>query len=135
MRIQLRIWVNPTYAEVFVNIRTADGHHKTVNAVVDTGADVSLIPMSIMEELDYRLLSSEPIILEQAGIAKQVFEAYEAVVSVYLEDVQGNRSTEFDLPVWFADGQTTLIGFEGLLDRAVLHMDMPALGGYIELPD
>jgi|GEM_PF-1273118 predicted aspartyl protease len=134
-RIQLQIVLAPAEAQVFLRIKQIDGSHKPVLAVVDTGAEISLLPSTLMTSLDYRLISSEPIIAQQAGIANQLFEAYVANVKLYLEDTLGNQTVELEVPVLFADGDTAIIGFEGLLDRAVLHIDMPALTGYIELPD
>lgn len=37
------------------------------------------------------------------------------------------------MTVWFAPTNATLLGMTGALDRAVLHLDMPTLTGYIEL--
>ena len=102
-------------------------------AIVDTGAQVSLLPRYLMNSVAYRISERGEVMIEQAGIAKQSFKATEAYVTVFLEDAAGNRSETMEIPVWFANTNDVLLGFAGVLDRAVLHIDMPNLAGYIEI--
>jgi hypothetical protein len=131
-RILLRIHISPGQAEVFINLKAQDGIHRRRIAAIDTGAAISLLPNALMDVLDYRLSGNETITIDQAGIAKQAFHATEAYVTLYLEDWTGLRTEEFEARVWFADTNRILIGFEGILDRAVLHVDMPNRTGYLE---
>jgi hypothetical protein len=132
-RIQLRIYRNPGQAEVFLNIKRKDSGYEKRAAIVDTGAQVSLLPSLLMDVLAYRLSERGSFTIEQAGIATQAFEAIEAYVTVFLEDMSGNRTDDFEIRVWFAGTREVLLGFDGVLDHAVLHIDMPNLIGYIEL--
>jgi len=131
-RIQLRVYTEPGQAEVFVNIKRRDGGYYTRAAVVDTGAQTSLMPDELMPLVEYRLSERGRFMLEQAGIAAQAFEATEAYVTVFLEDMAGARTAEFEARVWFTDTIKFLIGFSDILDQAVLHLDMPHLTGYLD---
>ena len=131
-RIQLRVYSNPGQAEVFVNIKRKDGGYYTEVGIVDTGAQTSLLPQTLAEILDYRLGEHGSFMVEQAGIAQQQFQAIEAYVSMFLEDQTGARTEEFEARVWFARTRHVLIGFDNVLENAVLHLDMPQFTGYLD---
>jgi hypothetical protein len=132
-RLQLRTYRDPGQVEVFLNIKRKDGGYDKRAAIVDTGAQVSLLPEFLMGGLDLRLGERGSFTIEQAGIAKQTFQAREAYITVYLEDASGNRTNDFEMRAWFADASDPLIGFDGILERAVLHVDMVNLTGYLEI--
>ncbi len=72
--------------------------------------------------------------VRQAGFAQHTFEVYEAYVTAFLEDQLGNQTENIDILVWFAETEEdSVIGFSGILDRAILHLDMPNLTGYLDL--
>jgi len=133
-RIQLRVYRNPGQAEVFVNIKRKDGGYYTQAGIVDTGAQTSLLPQALADVLAYRLSERASFMVEQAGIAQQAFQAVEAYVSLFLEDQTGARTEEFEVRVWFARARSVLIGFDDILERAVLHLDMPNVTGHLEFP-
>lgn len=85
-----------------------------------------------MTRLETQITERGSITIEQAGIAKQSFEASEAVITVFLEDIAGNRTEDFQILAWFSDTDKALIGFGGVLERAILHLDMPHLRGYLD---
>ncbi len=132
-RIQLKIYRDPGQIEVFLNIRRKDGGYDKRAAIVDTGAQLSLLPSLLMNVLEYRISGRGAFSIEQAGIAKQSFDAVEAIVTVFLEDETGQRTDDFDVRVWFADTSDALLGFDGVLDRAILYVNMPDFTGYLEL--
>jgi hypothetical protein len=41
----------------------------------------------------------------------------------------------FEVEMLFAGPVEILAGFGGVLNRAVLHLDMPNLSGYLDFPD
>src|SRR3954469_15768448 len=131
-RLKLRIYVSPSEAEIFCNLLRTDGNQETTAATIDTGASISLFPIELLDVLSYRVLQ-ERITIEQAGVANQFFEAVEAVVTISLEDEVGNVTPPFEIPAWFADTNQPLIGFAGVLDRAVLHIDMLQKSGWLEI--
>lgn len=136
-RVQLRLTIEPdkTVAEVYVQIKRIDGGYETVVAAIDTGAAVSVFPMRILNSLVYRVVN-EKVILQQAGIARQTFEAKEVIISLYLEDTTGARTREIEIKAWFAPTLKSLLGFEDFLNQAVLHIDLlHTRSGYIELAD
>lgn len=132
-RIQLRLYVNPGEVEVFVNIRQKTGDDYPTMAKIDTGAAISLLPEKLMPQLDYELVGSGTIELEQAGIAQQSFKAVEARVNLSFQDELGNQTVPRTAVVWFADTHILLIGFRDLLEHAILHIDMPHRDGWIEI--
>ena len=76
----------------------------------------------------------QPATVEQAGIARQMFTVTEAFVQMFLEDPYGARTSVFEVRVGFADTDKVLIGCDGILDRAILHIDMrDTRSGWIEI--
>jgi len=132
-RIQLQINVDPGGVEIYVNLRRKEGGHERAIAFVDTGAETSLLPTHFMSFLDYRLAEVSEIVIDQAGVAEQVFIATRAYVRLFLEDASGESTSEFEVPVWFAQSDEMLIGFEGILDHTVLHIDMTQRLGWIDI--
>ena len=132
-RLLLRIYVNPGEAHIFSNLLRKDGSQETTAATIDTGAAISLFPAELLELVAYRPIGDEKIIIDQAGIANQSFEAVEAFVTISLEDEFGHLTQPFEIPAWLADSAIPLLGFAGVLDRAILHIDMPQQVGWIEI--
>jgi hypothetical protein len=131
-RIQLRVYVQPGAAEVFFGVLRKDGIYERLTAVIDTGGEVSLMPYDLLEFIDFQPSAQGHVMIEQAGIAKQAFEAIEGYVRIILEDQTGTQSQPFDMRVWFANTNRILFCFADFLDRAVLHLDMPQRTGWLE---
>lgn len=132
-RINLRVYINPGQIEVFCNILRMDGNFERVTTVIDTGAEVSFFPIDLLDVVAHDVESRKVVSLEQAGIAQQQFDGVECMVTAFLEDMAGNQSTVMNIPAVFADTGVALLGFEGVLDRSIVHVDMPRLTGYIEI--
>ncbi len=47
--------------------------------------------------------------------------------------MSGRRTDDFEICVWFAATREVLLGFDGILEQAVLHVDMLNLTGYLEV--
>jgi hypothetical protein len=136
LRIQLLINIDPGSAECVINFRRSDGTPYRTMGFIDTGAEVSLFPKSLLEKIDHRLSPRGKIEVEQAGIAHQVFSAVEAFIPLFLEDATGNQTSEFEARGWFTDTDVILIGFDGILDRATLYIDMrQTRSGWLEFDD
>lgn len=132
IRIQLRVYKNPGMVEVLVNIKRADEGYEPFSAKIDTGAEVSLFPRHLLEVIEYQPLGK--VQLQQAGIARQQFEADEGMITLPLEDTLGHTTHDLKIRAWFADSNEALLGFEGLLDRANLQISMLAkLEGFLEI--
>jgi hypothetical protein len=132
-RLQLLVYRDPGQVEVFLNIRLVDGIFEPVAVIIDTGAQNSLLPAQWLERVDTSGGERQEIRIGQAGIARQSFTATQAVVTVFLEDLNGNRSEKFATPMWFAGTDVSLIGFGGILERTTLHLDLPNLSGYLDI--
>lgn len=134
-QVILRVYTNPGQAECFLNLKAKDEGYVRRVGIIDTGAQISLFPRILADKVEFRPTARGKINVHQAGMAGQTFEALEAVVNIFLEDTTGNRTITFEARVWFAETDVILLGFEGLLDRAILHLDMPNRAGYIEIDD
>ena len=132
-RIGLRVYINLGQIEAICNVQRTNGEYERLTAIVDTGAVISLFPLDLLARVSHRVETIEQVIIQQAGIAEQMFEATQCIITVTLEDVEGNKTEPFEILAWFADTQTALLGFEGRLDRAVLHVDMTQLYGYLDI--
>ena len=132
-KIQLRIYIDPGQAEVVLGIKDKQGFHERVTAIIDTGAAVSLFPNDLLDKVDFRPAERSAIIIDQAGIAGQSFAATEGFVTLFLEDQYGARTQEFAARVWFADTGQALVGFDGILDRAILHIDVRTRTGWMDI--
>lgn len=133
-RIQLRLYVNPGEAEITVAIKLPDNTYERITGKVDTGAEISLLPTDILKKL-VAIPDEEGQIftVQQAGIAKQSFQVEERQITMILEDQFGNETQPFVARVWFGDTEMALIGFEDILEHAVLHIDMPQRTGWLEI--
>lgn len=65
-RLQLQIFQYPPVARIVMNIRRQDGEDYLLEAEVDTGAQVSLLPMRLMEIFDYRLIDETQITIDRS---------------------------------------------------------------------
>jgi hypothetical protein len=132
-RVSLVVHPDPGHAETFLRFRQKNGTRVHVKAVIDTGSHATLLPATWEHELDIR--NPRRVTLERAGVPGLEFEATEATIMVRVEDKEGNSTAPFEITIWFAGTIETLTGFDGLLNRAILHLDMPNLSGYLEFPD
>jgi hypothetical protein len=125
--------LTPGEAEVFCNLLRKDGTQEKLTATIDTGASISLFPRELLDIVQYDGLQATNIIVEQAGIAQQAFQAIEAEVTLSLEDASGNITKPLEIRAWFANTNARLIGFADVLERGILHIDMPGQTGWLEI--
>jgi hypothetical protein len=121
-KINLILSIQPCEVEVGVSFKEIDGGFELNYGMIDTGAELSLFPKKWLNTAQHKILK-ENVSLEQAGIARQGFNAIEAEITLLLEDGQGNQSKPLIVRAWFADTTRVIIGFEGILDRAKLFLD------------
>lgn len=131
-RVNLLANLQPGSIEVFVNIRNIDDSKLDLIAVVDTGAEVSMFPKRLLDTIAYDRERTSRILIERAGIL--ILDAIETYITISLEDTQGNITRDFAIRAWFADSKEAFIGFDGILDRAILHLDyLEKREGWIEI--
>lgn len=88
-----------------------------------------------MDTIEHQIINNS-VEIDQAGIAQQTFNAVEANITGFLEDTTGNRTKDLTFRAWFANTDTALIGFAGVLDQAKLLIDMAETRtGWIEIAD
>lgn len=131
-QVALKLNTKPALIETFVRFKVKEGHFLPWIAFIDTGAEVSLFPLSLLEKLEYKIIDDN-FVIEQAGIAGQDFKAVEAEITIYFEDLQANESPPMLVRAWFAQTTKYIIGFQDVLDRATLHVDYrQSRSGWIE---
>jgi hypothetical protein len=57
-RIQLQIYIDPGQAEVIFNVLRSDGSYERLSGVIDTGAEISLLPNDLLDKVVYRTIGS-----------------------------------------------------------------------------
>lgn len=132
-RLQLRLYLDPGEAQIFCNLLRQDGNDEKLMATIDTGAAISLFPRELLDEIVYRPSENPNVTIGQAGIAGQSFKAFEAYVTISLEDESGNVTEPFEIIAWFANTRKRLIGFKNVLDGGILHIDMLRRDGWLEI--
>jgi hypothetical protein len=132
-KINLILSIQPCEVEIGVSFKGTDGGFELNYGMIDTGAELSLFPKKWLNTAQHKILK-ENVSLEQAGIARQGFNAVEAEITLLLEDGRGNQSKPLLVRAWFADTTRVIIGFEGILDRAKLFLDyQESRTGWIEI--
>lgn len=129
-RINLRLYQSPYQAETIIAFDTRFGTIERMAALVDTGAAKSLLPITILDLVPHT--KPRTVTLEQAGISSHQFYAIEAMLTLWLEDTNGNLTKPMEAVVWFTHTSDALLGFEDVMAHAILHIDMPQQQGYLE---
>jgi hypothetical protein len=132
-RLQLRLYTEPGEAQIFCNLLRQDGNEEKLTATIDTGAAISLFPRELLDEVVHRPSEYPNVTIGQAGIAAQSFKAFEAYVTISLEDESGHITKPFEIIAWFANTRRRLIGFKNILDSGILHLDLPNRAGWLEI--
>jgi hypothetical protein len=114
LRITLNLLTHPHEIEATIIIKSSGAFVYQSTGIIDTGVQRCLFPLSMLDLIDHE--DVEEVLLEQAGIAKQAFQAKEASIFLKLEDRHGNISPELHVRAWFAETDRILIGFQDILD-------------------
>lgn len=129
----LILTTQPYEIQIFVRFKRTDGLFEPIIGIIDTGAEISLFPKTWLEVAEHKLFNHE-IVIEQAGIARQAFNAVEAEIALYCEDLQANQSQPMTVRAWFADTTKVIIGFNDILDHAKFYVDFQETRtGWVEL--
>ncbi len=115
-RIQLIVYIEPGQLDVLCRLKLKNGNYERLTATIDTGAAISLFPAELLDNAEYSAAEAKLVTIDQAGIRSQAFRAVEAFVTIALEDLDGNVTQPFTIPLWFADTDELLLGFAGVLD-------------------
>ena len=113
---------NPGYTIVRlkcgIQFKTKEGWNLPYSGVIDTGAHVSVLPLSVWQELLCQSLQDYKIY----GLSKKkecTLQGTLATVNLILVDEQGNQSAEMSAVFFLAetDEVPLILGFTGLLER------------------
>ena len=127
----IEVWVRRLTAQVC--FKTKDGWTRPYEAIVDTGAPVSVIPPAITEEVVKNILGDYAI----SGIVPHE----EAVLPVKVADVwctlldEKRISNALKIKAYIStDHRVPLVlGFEDLLSKAIFHSDYKSNKSFIEI--
>ncbi len=127
----IEVWIRRLTAQV--RFKTKDGWTRSYEAIIDTGAPVSVIPPSISEEVDKNILADYAI----SGIVPH----QEAVLPVKVADVwcafldEERISKSLKIKAYLStDHRVPLVlGFENLLSKAILYSDCKGNKSFIEI--
>lgn len=101
-----------------VKFKTRRGWSKTFDALIDTGAHTTLIPLSIWQDIETDILSDHEVkgILakKECGVPVKV-----AKVKTVMFDLEGNQTDELEILAYMSliENVPLLIGFRDVLDK------------------
>lgn len=114
-----------------IQFRKKSGFSKIYEAIVDTGAPVSAIPLRIWEEANYQELAEHEI----GGLAGGSVPVKVARMGCLLTDKEGNQTGELKIITYLAptDRIPLIIGFKDILDHFKTYIDYKNREAYIKL--
>jgi hypothetical protein len=119
--------------KALVRFKTARGWSDIYEAIVDTGAHMSLIPLSIWQEAEHTKLARHRIrgIVPKAGCTLPVLVGK---VHCRLVDRQGRRTGPLEIHAFLAqtDEVALILGFKDVLMRFAHHIDYRTDTAYID---
>lgn len=112
--------------------RKPDGWSQPLNAIVDTGNPVTLLPRSVWQEIFNAEILSEPIVL--SGVGKGALKARLAKIEVAFISTRKEIVTT-RIKAYFAEEDTVplLVGVEDLLTSSRLVCDYPKSKTFLQI--
>jgi hypothetical protein len=116
-----------------VKFRTLLGWSRTLEAIIDTGAYTTLLPISVWETLDIQVLGDYFV---QGLVPRRecTLPVKIGLVTAVILDDQGNISPEMQLHCFLAltDETPLVISFKDLLEKFALHIDTPNQEAFLD---
>ncbi|HMF30694.1 MAG TPA: hypothetical protein VKK79_04735 [Candidatus Lokiarchaeia archaeon] len=116
-----------------VKFRTLLGWSRTLEAIIDTGAYTTLLPVSVWETLDIQVLGDYFV---QGLVPRRecTLPVKIGLVTAVIFDDRGNISPEMQLHCFLGltDETPLVIGFKDLLEKFALHIDTPNQEAFLE---
>lgn len=113
--------------------KTPQDWSKTYNAIIDTGATITLIPLSIWQDINTEIIAdhlvSGIISNEECKVPVKI-----AKVRIIIFDLSGNCTDELEITSYLSllENVPLLLGFKDLLSRFKVCFDYEKREGYIE---
>ncbi|MCK4613253.1 MAG: hypothetical protein KAU14_00495 [Thermoplasmata archaeon] len=124
------------FTRLFCGIRfkTKNGWYDTQNAIVDTGAPMTLIPLDMWNEINTRIVTDYEIF----GLSHRkecLISVLVGKVTALIVDEKGNHSDELDTFAYLAltNKVPLIIGFKGLLSNFKVCFDQEKDNAFIEV--
>ena len=117
---------------VLVCFKTQDGWTQPYEAIVDTGAPLSILPVQIWEKIERKDLHPH----EVSGIVPGVSIPVQAAeISACLMDPT-HTTPAFRFKAYLSQEKhiPLILGFDGILSHSVMHLDAARNQGYLEFP-
>lgn len=119
--------------KALVQFKTDGGWTDVYEAIVDTGAPLSLLPRSIWGESECAKIADHKV----RGIVSErecSMEAKLGRLTGRVLDWEGNQTNDLEMYAFLAptDRVPLIIGFKGLLSELSAHLDYPNKEAYIE---
>ncbi|PKP57369.1 MAG: hypothetical protein CVT89_04605 [Candidatus Altiarchaeales archaeon HGW-Altiarchaeales-2] len=116
-----------------VKFKTHKGWSKTYDALIDTGAHTTLIPLSIWQDIETDILSDHEV---KGILAKKEYSVPVKVAKVktVMFDLEGNQTDELEIPAYMSliENVLLLIGFRNVLDKFRVCFDYQQHTAFIE---
>jgi len=128
----------PAYGELLrvvcdVRFKTTGGWTGAEDAIIDTGAHTSLLPLSLWQELDVKILADHYVrgLVPREECRMDVKVGW---VTGIIVDERGNATPEKRFRAFLSslDNVPLIIGFKDLLDKFIIHIDSTEGIGFIE---
>lgn len=128
----------PDYGGLFriwcvVKFKSNDGWVERRNALIDTGAHTTIIPLALSKEIKNEIIGEYLVkgLVAKEGCAIPVKVAW---IWVNIVDKEGNETGELKIRTYLAstDEVPIIIGFKDLLEKFKLFIDVSERSGYIE---
>lgn len=119
--------------KVQIRLQREGGWTRPFDAIVDTGAPISVLPQRVWEQIERGVLGKDTMrgIVPGEG---SVLPVEIAEVGGLLVDEKGQTgSISFRSYLVSRDDVPLILGVDSLLSRCVLHIDYPQSQGYLEL--
>jgi predicted aspartyl protease len=130
--VELEIIVNVVRLIARVSFRQADNWSKVREAIIDTGGPISIIPHSIWQNIDYRLLSAMDFDVALAGIPTT---GKLAQIFIRMHD-DTNISQTLVIKAYLLndDIRPLILGSEDFLTKVGLYSNYREEKAYLEFP-
>ncbi len=118
---------------MLVSFRQAGSWSKIWEAIIDTGGPISVIPHSIWQDIDYRLLSTRDYNVSLAGIPT-TGKLAQVFICMH-DDINISQTLVVKAYLLNDDVHPLILGFEDFLTRIGLYSNYNEEKAYLEFPE
>lgn len=130
--LELGIVVSVVRLMVLVSFHQAGSWSKIREAIIDTGGPISVIPHSIWQNVDYRLLSARDFDIPLAGVPT-TGKLAQVFIRMH-DDTNTSRTLVIKAYLLNDDVHPLILGFEDFLTKIGLYSNYREGRAYLEFP-